>query len=63
MVHSTAYRGGFPVDRPPVRMAQGVRSSAERHRQTWVAVNNLGLAWTKKIRWKVTGVDHLKEKG
>lgn len=31
--------------------------------QTWVAVNHLGLAWTKKIRWKVTDVDHLKEKG
>lgn len=31
--------------------------------QSWVAVNNLGLAWTKKIRWKVSGVDFLKEKG
>ncbi len=31
--------------------------------QTWVALNNLGMGLTKKIRWRVNGLEHLKERG
>ncbi|SMC16228.1 1-acyl-sn-glycerol-3-phosphate acyltransferases [Desulfacinum hydrothermale DSM 13146] len=31
--------------------------------QTWVAINNAGLALTKRIRWNVTGLENLQRRG
>ncbi|MBC7360343.1 MAG: acyltransferase [Desulfacinum sp.] len=31
--------------------------------QTWIAINNAGLALTKRIRWNVTGLENLQRQG
>lgn len=48
---------------PLSRWRQGCDRVLNAIAQTWVKLNNVGLALTKKISWKVSGLDHLKENG
>ncbi len=48
---------------PLPQWRRGCDRVLNRIAQSWVALNNVGLALTKRIRWKIHGVRDLKEKG